>query len=253
MGIAEITKLDDNASPGRKLVMKPKAETTVQPVPPPVAPPTSGDCQVSGDIYLTSTACSEVVRKEWSRLASVSRQDACRIDYTTGEILCDTSIQCEGGTTEFVEQIHTKRKMEYDCSKCPDIQRHSCCSKCSELRQMALGQRLAIKNTPIDEVSCWHCEEREMHMLSRHEVRCTHDQSDGKFKCGLSEQCQEGVQKIETQNLSYSCTVTPCDACTDVAAKARCCSMCLENYCNSHLSFQTRKICRGCAKEIQRL
>jgi hypothetical protein len=238
-------------------------EVVVNPSPlyPPVRTPTvelPDDCNVPGDLYMASPVCSTTVRREWARLSSIPRQqDVCDIDYSTGRIVCDTKIQCEGGTATAVDRVQTKRTMDYDCSKCPDIQRGSCCGKCKELQDKVSRGALRIGGQAIHEVLCHNCAHSDMTeswtVNSASAVSCSHNNADGTFKCTLNEHCESGAQRIDTKNLSFACLVTPCDTCQDTFAKAQCCLTCLENYCNSNLDFVNRKVCRGCHIDPSRL
>jgi len=216
------------------------------------------DCNVPGDLYMASPVCSTNMRREWARLSSIPRQqDVCDIDYSTGRIVCDTKIQCEGGTATAVDRVQTKRTMDYDCSKCPDIQRGSCCGKCKELQDKVTRGQLRIGGQGIHEVLCHNCAHSDMAESwtanSASAVSCSHNNADGTFKCTLNEHCESGAQRIDTKNLSFACLVTPCDTCQDTFAKAQCCLTCLENYCNSNLDFVNRKVCRGCHIDPSRL
>jgi len=216
------------------------------------------DCNVPGDLYMASPVCSPAVRREWARLSSIPRQqDVCDIDYATGRIVCDTKVQCEGGTATAVDRVQTKRTMDYDCSKCPDIQRGSCCGKCKELQDKVSRGALRIGGEGIHEVLCHNCAQADLAeswtAASASAVSCSHNHADGTFKCTLKEHCESGAQRIDMQNLSFACLVTPCDTCQDTFAKAQCCLTCLENYCNSNLDFVNRKVCRGCHIDPSRL
>lgn len=205
------------------------------------------DCMIPGQIYTASPVLTST-----TAVARTFPTDVCNIDYTTGHIVCDTKIECEGGTSKSVDKVQTKRTMEYDCSKCPDIQHGSCCGKCTELQGMVAKGNLRISGQLIHEVVCHNCGTAALSSYSGSAaVTCSHNHADGTFKCSLNEHCESGMQRIETQNLSFSCLVTPCDTC-DPYAKAQCCVTCLENYCNSDLDFVNRKVCRGCQIDLNR-
>jgi len=210
------------------------------------------DCMMSGSQYAASAVCSSEVRKEWSRLAAVPKQqNACQIDYDTGRMVCDTQISCEGGRSRFVEDVQTKRTLEYDCGKCHEMQRTSCCSTCRNLKSSATRGDLVINKTSIHEVSCYSCDHDNLqYMVPKTDVSCSHNEEDGHFKCSLNKHCELGDLNIDTQNLSFSCMVTPCDQCSDPTTKAQCCVTCLTNYCTSGLSFSDRKVCRGCNMKL---
>merc|ERR1712228_1028695 len=105
--------------------------------------------------------------------------------------------------------------MEYDCSRCHDIQRSSCCKKCSDLQRMVAQGTLLVNDARIHAVVCSHCDQDNLrNMVSKHEVACSHNEADGTFTCSLSEHCELGMQRIDTQNLSFECIVTPCDTCS---------------------------------------
>eukprot|EP00930_Biecheleria_cincta_P004307 TRINITY_DN105217_c0_g1_i1.p1 TRINITY_DN105217_c0_g1~~TRINITY_DN105217_c0_g1_i1.p1 ORF type:complete len:383 (+),score=41.52 TRINITY_DN105217_c0_g1_i1:67-1215(+) len=210
------------------------------------------DCMMSGSQYAASAVCSSEVRKEWSRLAAVPKQqNACQIDYNTGRMVCDTQISCEGGRSRFVEDVQTKRTLEYDCGKCHEMQRTSCCSTCRNLKSSATRGDLVINKTSIHDVTCYSCDHDSLqYMVPKTDVSCSHNEEDGHFKCSVNKHCELGDLNIDTQNLSFSCMVTPCDQCSDPTTKAQCCVTCLTHYCTSGLSFSDRKVCRGCNMKL---
>jgi len=209
----------------------------------------SKECRMPGHQYLSSGVCSATIRNEWSRRASVPRQQkACEIDYHTGKMTCDTKVTCAGGTHSYINKVQTKHTIEYDCSQCHDIQRESCCGKCFEVKDMASKGKLRVNNSDMDEVLCRNCEQDVLRSIrSKHDVSCSHNGADGTFQCSLKEHCELGTPVINMENLSFECVSTPCDQCADSFAQAQCCVDCLEHVCSSSLSFVDRKICRGCA------
>eukprot|EP00928_Gymnodinium_smaydae_P090293 TRINITY_DN7411_c0_g1_i1.p1 TRINITY_DN7411_c0_g1~~TRINITY_DN7411_c0_g1_i1.p1 ORF type:complete len:375 (-),score=32.97 TRINITY_DN7411_c0_g1_i1:116-1240(-) len=223
----------------------------VAPVMPPPAPASGlpAECKIPGDEYAASNVCSPAVRNEWAKLAAEPRQqDTCRVDYDTGRMVCDTKVSCEGGTTHYIEDIRTTYAMEYDCLKCSDAQRGSCCRKCADLQRSVARGTLTINRTLINNVACLNCDARALSGLaSKSEVSCSVNQKDGTFRCKQEEHCESGVRKVHTRNASFSCFVTPCSSCGDAVARAQCCATCLDNYCNARLGFADRKICQGCA------
>lgn len=210
------------------------------------------DCTLSGEIYAASPVCHPDVRREWRRLASVPREDdSCRVDPKTGRIVCDLQIQCEGGLQSFHPNVMTKHTMEYDCSKCPGSQRFSCCHTCKMLQAQAGQGHFNVAGKSIQEVVCRNpglddCNDEFLRTLNpAGGVNCTQG-ADGTFECSQTEHCDLGMQQTHTKNLSYWCQVMPCDTCADNYAKAQCCAKCLESYCEGGLSFENRKVCRGC-------
>jgi len=201
-----------------------------------------------GREYQASRVCSEGVRSRWKQLAEMPapQQDSCRIDHTSGKIICDTRMSCEGGNTHAIESFQHRHAMEYDCSECSCSQRGSCCRKCAELRDQARAGTLEIGSNRIYEVYCQRCGDGDLCGGSPSPVQCAHDPVDGQFKCTVAESCEPGQPKINAQNMSYSCVVTPCDTCTNDLLKAQCCYSCLNHFCTADLGFDNRKICRGC-------
>lgn len=206
------------------------------------------ECHIRGDEYANSLACSARARSEWLRLSRVPRdQEACRVNYDTGKIECDLEISCEGGTMQHVDKISVKNTMEYDCANCHGVQHKSCCRNCHNLRAEALKADLRISGKVVDAVVCRHCEAHDLVGLeSQPPITCSHNELDGNFKCSVSEHCNDGQMKTQTENMSFSCHVTPCHKCGDLSAKAQCCVECLEHYCRRGLSFFDRRVCKGC-------
>lgn len=208
------------------------------------------ECTISGEEYLSSSACSRDVRNEWLRLAAMPVQmDACRVEVATGQIVCDTQIRCEGGTQKHVEHVQVQNIMEYDCSACHDVHKRSCCKQCLELQKSVSEGSLKVGRELIGEAVCKNCEAGDLSaIVPKHPVNCSHDQLDGTFRCSMSEHCSHGRMRTISHNMSYTCTVTPCDTCTNNAAKAQCCTTCLEHYCLADLTFADRRVCRGCSE-----
>lgn len=206
------------------------------------------ECAIPGEEYVSSSTCSRDLRNEWFRLAAMPAQkDSCRVEYGTGQIVCDTQVSCEGGMTRNVENMQVKKTMDYDCSNCHNVQKRSCCEKCSKLRETASRGSLTVGGDSIHEVVCKHCDTGDLSdIVPQHSVNCLHNEHDGTFRCSMSEHCSDGRLRTNTYNLSYSCVVTPCDTCADSVARAQCCSQCLEHYCHAGLTFADRRVCRGC-------
>merc|ERR1712216_689934 len=59
-----------------------------------------------------------------------------------------------------------------------------------------------------------------------------------------------GYGEETATDYSYSCNVTPCDACPDDSLKAECCSKCLERACSKAEPSKGGKlhVCRGCER-----
>lgn len=212
-----------------------------------VAGEVARECNMPGREYQASRVCSAEVRQKWRQLAeqpvTVPQQDGCRFDHSSGKIICDNRMSCEGGFSHPVESFQHRHAMDYDCSECPGSSRGSCCRKCAELRDQARGGNLEVGSNRIYEVYCNHCTDIT---ASPTAVQCAHDPIDGQFKCSVSEKCEPGQPKINSQNMSYTCVVTPCETCTNDVLKAQCCYSCLNHFCGADLSFDTRKVCRGC-------
>jgi len=205
-------------------------------------------CKQSGSDYKKSSVCSEEVRKHWARLMEVpTNQETCSFDQETGKIICDTDHACHGGQTISVDDVRTRTSMEYDCSKCHDLQRRSCCSKCHELQQDVARGGLMVAGSSIHSVVCHHCDKSNLEAKSsKPQVACQHDAAAGTFKCSFAEHCEDGKRIDRRANWSYKCLVTPCDSCTETFTKAKCCLTCLNHFCNSPLTFHDRRVCRGC-------
>merc|ERR1712194_674793 len=169
--------------------------------------------------------------------------NACKFDYNIGKMTCDTTFGCEGGKHYSVDNHHSHNKVSYDCGECHDVQRESCCNTCQEVKQNAAANGLTIHNERIHEVECDGCDRARLN--SHDEIQCSHNPRDGHFQCRLQTSCQTGRTNFDKQNLSYHCTVTPCDSCPDSHARAQCCVQCLNHFCNQPNSFHERRICSG--------
>jgi len=205
-------------------------------------------CKRSGSEYKNSSVCGEGVRRHWANLLAVpANQETCNFDQASGKIVCDTDYACHGGQSFYVDDVRTSSTMEYDCSKCNNFQRRPCCDKCHELQRHVAREGLMVAGSAIHSVVCHHCDVVDLEGKSlKPQVTCQHDASDGTFKCSFAEHCEDGKRIDRRGNWSYKCLVTTCDSCTETFTKAKCCLTCLNHYCNSPLTFQDRRVCRGC-------
>jgi len=198
-------------------------------------------CQIPIESYSHTNVVVEqcALAGQWETMAGISQVDdaGCFLNESTKAIVCSRSESCHGGSAKVRRWETLRQNLTYDCNKCEGTTKGSltvnCCKVCLTVQK---------QNQDYNAVRCLGCGSIDQ-IVNRNTAACTRD-ANGFFSCRAQDTCNVPPD-LASVNVSHGwkCAVTPCDTCTNPQLRAKCCSLCLAELCNSP---KDRQVCIGC-------